>query len=58
MYIVYGGKVLIIKLVALNKNYRKLKVLGFENRHKTIYSPLWARQKKENDKTKLWKSKK
>ena len=39
MYIVYGGKVLIIKLVALNKNYRKLKVLGFENRHKTIYSP-------------------
>jgi hypothetical protein len=40
MYIVYGGEVLNMSILDINKHRRKLKVLCFKNRHKTIYQPL------------------
>ena len=42
MYIVYGGEVLNMSILDINKHRRKLKVLCFKNRHKTIYQPLWC----------------
>ena len=35
-----AGEVLNMSILDINKHHRKLKVLCFKNRHKTIYQPL------------------